>query len=358
MEMLYKPDLSNILNRYRAFWECDVADRPPMRVRFVADSMNDDAWSEAVKTKEGHFAYWENYAQMRADLYDDEVPCAMLDMGPAFMGAILGSPIHFSGGASWGQHIFHSYDQIPQFEAVKFDESNPWVAEWLDRCNYFKEKAAGKFGVGISMLTGAADIFGVIRGVTECYTDMYEDPEGFAHMVQLCADAWIAMQKIQFDNVPSIEGGYVDNYGIWSKGRSTYLADDMSTCVSPEMYGELLAPADGKISSFMEWPWLHTHSAQIRLIPEFLKLPNLKGLQIVNDAPAGPDFKEILPFAQMVQKSGKCLLLRKFTILELEPWLSQLSPKGLYIDTHCTSLSEAKDIISDYSKEKFMKFHA
>ncbi|MGI6031497.1 MAG: hypothetical protein ACOX7F_08340 [Eubacteriales bacterium] len=357
MEMLYKPDLSRIIQRYEAFWSGDVADRPPMRVRFVADSMNDDAWSEAVKTKEGHFAYWENYAQMRADLYDDEVPCAVLDMGPAFMGGVLGSPLTFSGGASWAQHIFHDYSQIPEFEAITFDENNFWVKELLERNAYFKEKAAGKFGVAIAMLTGAGDIFGAIHGITECYTDLYEEPEGFARMVNLCADAWMAVQKIQFDNVPDVCGGYVDNYGIWTPGRSSYFADDLSTCVSGEMYDEVLAPIDGRISQFLERPWMHTHSAQIRLIPHFLKLPNLRGLQIVNDAPAGPDFKEILPYAKMVQESGKCLLLRKFTIEELEPWLHELSPKGLLIDTHCTSLSDAKTIIADFSAEKFMKFH-
>ena len=110
------------------------------------------------------------------------------------------------------------------------------------------------------------------------------------------------------------------------------------------------------MANSMECPWMHTHSVQFRLIPDFLDIPGLRGLQIVNDGISGPGFDEVFPFAQMVQKRGKCLLLRKYPMEELMPFLPGLSPKGLLIDTQCGSLSEAKDIVKDFTAGKFMKF--
>ncbi len=356
MIMEYKPEIEQILKRYKAFWNMDIADRAPMRVRFVADSMNDSGWSDAVKTKEGHFAYWENYAKARADLFDDEVPTATLDLGTAFMPGVMGAPIYFSGGTSWEDHIVSDYSNLNALREVKFDRSNYWINELYERAEYFKEMAKDKCAVGIAMLTGGADILAALRGVTESYTDIYENEDEFKELLEICTSAWIAVQKIQFDIVPNYDGGYCDNYGLWTPGRSSYFADDLSTCISPQMYMDVLFEQDSRISSFLERPWLHTHSEEARLIPQFLNLPNLRGIQIVNDAPAGPTFKEILPLAKMVQKAGKCLLLRKYTIEDLQDYIGELSPKGLFIDTQCESLSKAKDIIKDYNAQKFIKF--
>lgn len=220
----------------------------------------------------------------------------------------------------------------------------------------FAERARGKCAVGIALLTGGADILGFLRGVTEAYIDMYENEKLFSELLYLCTDAWIAVQQLQFDNVPQLYGGYCDNYGIWTPGRSSYFANDLSSCVSADTYRRLMYEQDCRMAAALELPWIHTHSMQLRLIPEFLKIPCLHGLQIVNDGSAGPDVSEVLPYAKMVQQSGKCLILRKYTMEELAPLLPELSPKGLLIDTQCDSLSEAKCIVKDFTAQEYMHF--
>ena len=357
LEMLYKPNIEKILKRYEAFWAVDILDRPPIRVRFTLDSMIDDEWSESVSTAEGHFAYWEHHAQLRAEFDDDEVPTATLDLGPAFMPAVMGGRINFSHGTSYSTQIISDLSEISALKEIRFDSSNPVIADYLARAEYFSKHASGKLAVGLAMLTGGGDILGALRGITEAYTDMCENPEGFLELLKICTDAWISVQKLQFQHIPSLSGGYCDNYGVWTPGKSSYFANDISTCVSSAMYRSLFMEQDCRIVGILECPWLHTHSAQFRLIPDFLEIPGLRGLQIVNDGISGPGFDEVFPFAKKVQKSGKCLLLRKYPMEELMPFLGELSPKGLLIDTQCGSLSEAKDILKNFSAQKFMKFY-
>ena len=354
--MLYKPNIEKIIERYKAFWAVDVLDRPPIRVRFTTDHMVDDEWSQAVSTPEGHFAYWERYAQSRACLEDDEVPTATLDLGPAFMAAVMGASISFSNGTSWCNHIISDLSDISVLRELRFDKTNPAISGFLERAEYFSVHAKDKLAVGIALLVGGSDVLGALRGITEAYADMCEDPEGFSVLLKICTDAWLAVQKLQFQTVPSIFGGFCDNYGIWTPGKSGYISNDISTCVSSEMYRTLMLEEDSRMSEILDCSWIHTHSVQARLIPDFLEIRGLHGIQIVNDGIAGPGFSEVFPFAQMVQKSGKCLLLRKYTMEELMPFLPKLSPKGLLIDTQCGSLSEAKDILKDFTVKKFMKF--
>jgi len=354
--MLYKPEIEKIIERYKAFWAVDILDRPPIRVRFTVDSNVDDEWSRAVSTPREHFAYWERYAQARACLEDDEVPAATLDLGPAFMSAVMGANISFSNGTSWCTHIVSDLSDTRALKELRFDKTNPVIADYLERAIYFSAQAHGKLAVGIAMLTGGSDILGGLRGITEAYTDMREDSGGFSALLEICANAWITVQKLQFETVPSLFGGYCDNYGIWTPGKSAYFANDLSSCVSSAMYRDMMLEQDSRIAASLECPWIHTHSAQARLIPDFLEIPGLRGLQIVNDGIAGPGFDEVFPFAKMTQERGKCLLLRKYSMEELMPFLPELSPKGLLIDTQCGSLSDARDIVKDFSAQKFMRF--
>jgi len=268
----------------------------------------------------------------------------------------MGASISFSNGTSWCNHIISDLNDTSALMGLRLDKTNSVIADYIERAEYFSAHAKGKLAVGVAMLTGGSDILGALRGITEAYTDMGEDPEGFSGLLKICTDAWINVQKLQFEIVPSVFGGYCDNYGIWSPGKSTYFANDLSSCVSSAMYHSLMMEQDSRMAGMLECPWIHTHSVQARLVPDFLDIPGLRGLQIVNDGIAGPGFNEVFPFAQMVQKRGKCLLLRKYTMDELKPFLPNLSPKGLLIDTQCGSIEEAKDILKDFSDQKYMTF--
>jgi hypothetical protein len=199
------------------------------------------------------------------------------------------------------------------------------------------------------MLTGPGDIMTALRGPTQLCIDLYEAPDRVAELARICTDAWISVQQFQMDLIEPLAGGYCDNYGIWTPGRSTYFANDISVVVSPEMYRHQLFEFDCEIAASLETPWLHVHSGGAYLIPEFLRIPKLVGLQVVNDYPAGPTLQQIAPLLRQVQQNH-CLLLRKYPMEELEQILPTLSPEGLYIDTQADSLAEAEGILSDWER--------
>jgi len=156
-------------------------------------------------------------------------------------------------------------------------------------------------------------------------------------------------KPLPLDRIPAFRGGYVNNYNIWTPGRSTYFANDFSNLISPEQYHEHFFPSDCKVSRSFDTPWLHVHSGGARLVPEFRKIPGLRGIQIVNDRPAGPTAKELLPIFKMIQEKH-LLLLRKYNREELEEILPELSIEGLYVDTQADSEDDAHKILDWWEK--------
>lgn len=352
--MQYKPDIVTVIKRYRALWEKDLYDRPPIRIRFPISGQGDGEWTEACQKPETYFKYWDDILCARAVLADDDVPTATVDLGPAFMPGVMGCPVYFENGTSWSGHILEDWSDLEKFESVVLDERNPWVKRLKDYIVYFTDQSRGKCAVGVAMLTGPGDIITALRGPSQVCVDFYESPEEIKELAQICTKAWIAVNKFQLDLIPSIEGGYCDNYDIWTPGRNSYFADDTSILVSPGIYRDFLFPYDKQIAASLETPWMHVHSGGVRLAPEFLKIPRLVAIQVVNDRPAGQTLQEILPYLKLIQKNH-VLLLRKYPMEELEEILPELSPRGLYIDTQCDSLEEAQDILARWNMRKWNK---
>lgn len=344
MGIEFKPDLEHVLKRYEAFWSRGLLDHPPIRIRYPIASETGENWMQAVQTHDGHFRYWEEILRDRARLGDDEIPTAPVDLAPGLMPGIMGSEVIFELATSWGSHILKDLEDQTGLPVAFSLADNRWYRDLHDRIQVFKQLAEGKCAVGIAMLTGPGDIAAALRGVSEFALDIALEPERSVELMKLCTDAFIAVSQAQMDWITPFHGGFCDNYGIWTPGRSSYFADDFAILVSPDMYRELFFPSDARIAGSLETPWLHTHSGQARLIPEFLKLPGLVGLQIVNDHPAGPKITEIVDQMQAVQKNH-CLLLRKYPIEELAQVLPELSPEGLLIDTQCDSFEEAQEIL-------------
>ncbi len=350
--MEYKPDLKNVIERYKAFWQKDLYDRPPIRIRYPITGQSDEEWTHACQSPETYYAYHENVFYRRVDLWDDALPSATVDMGPGFMGGVMGCQVRFEHGTSWSEHCLKDWSDVDRFSRISIGDKNPWIRRLEHMMNYFTEKSRDKCVVGLALPLGPGDIINALRGPNEICLDFYTSPEEIRKLGETCTKAWIDVTQYQLDRIQPLEGGYCDNYDIWTPGRTSYFANDITTLISPETYREHLFSFDCQVAETLDTPWLHVHSGGMQIVPEFLKIPRLAGIQIVSDAPAGPSLKEILPLLREIQKNH-CLLLRKYPMEEIEQILPELTSKGLYIDTQCGSLKEAQIILDMWSQRNW-----
>ena len=348
-DLSYKPNGPESLQRLKAFWEREFIDHPPIRIRYPLDGVSDPEWQESCEAADTHFAYWEHMNDQKRELPDDDMLVAAVYHGPAFMGGIMGAPVTFGKGTSWNEHIMKDYGDLDRYRNHPIDSTNAWIALMEEQVAYFTEHARGRFPVGTNLFTGPGDIMADLRGVTEMYLDIALDRENVRKLARICTDAYIKTTQLCFDMIPSLEGGYCDYYSLWTPGRSCMVDDDLTVGLSADDYMDLLFASDDEALESMDTPWMHTHSGQIRLAPEFLKHPGLRGLQVVNDWPAGPKVEDMIPMLKLVQESH-CLLLRKFTPEDLELLLPELRCDRLYVDTQCDDLESAKKYLEYWKK--------
>jgi hypothetical protein len=346
--MEYKPNIEKTIERFNAFWARDLLDRPPIRIRYPIPGQSDAEWTAACQKPETYFAYHENIFRHRISLMDDAIPSATVDMGPGFMGGVMGCNIRFEHGTSWSEHCLQDWSDLNRFDRVFLADDNPWVDHLRKTIDYFQKRCENKCLVGLALPLGPGDIMNALRGPNNSCMDFYTAPEKVRRLGEICTQAWIHVTQLQLDMIPPYKGGYCDNYDIWTPGKTSYFANDITTLISPETYREHLFGFDCRVAETLETPWLHVHSGGVHIVSAFLEIAGLVGIQIVNDHPAGPTLKEILPVLKSIQKAH-CLLLRKYPMAELEEILPELSPAGLYIDTQCDSLEEAKGILAGWN---------
>ncbi len=350
MERLeYKPSINATLQRLAAFWSKDMVDRPPIRIRYPAPGMTDEQWPKASDDPIALYDYWNALCRARAPFVDDEIPALHLDMGPGFMGGVMGSSVWYDHGTTWSEYSLTDLSLLDELEEHHVGPGNVWIDRLVTAARFFGEKSVGKCGVGVAMLTGVGDVMTALRGPEQLCIDLFERPKEVHRLAEICTAALENTARIQFDSVPSFAGGYVDNYGIWTPGRSAYFANDFSNLLSSEQYNEFFGPYDCRTAEIFDTPWMHVHSGGARLVPEFLRIPGLQGIQIVNDRPAGPTVRELLPIFQLIQKQH-CLLLRKYSRDELEEVLPELLPARLYVDTQADSEEEAWQILDWWNR--------
>lgn len=357
--MKYKNDLEKVIKRYKAFWNKDKLDRIPIRIRFPSGSLQAhesyyekenkkkelEKWEDLIFLPEKYLYYWEKQLLERVSLEDDSIPCAPLDFGPALMCGVMGADIYFNNGTSWSTHPLKDWSDL---DSYKFDLRNKWLKMIIDTAKYFINKSENNFFIGLPNLTGPADIAACLRGIDKICMDFYEYPGEIHNLLNISVDAYIKVIDILSEIIPQYYGGTCEGYMMWTPGRGNWLACDLSNILSPEHYQQHIYEYDQKIVDYLDNCWIHVHSGGAVMIKEFLKLNGLIGVQIVDDKPSGPAIKELLPVLKKIQKNH-CLILRKFTIEEIKSILPDLSPTGLFIDTQCNSLQEAKMLLEEWN---------
>ena len=112
-------------------------------------------------------------------------------------------------------------------------------------------------------------------------------------------------------------------------------------------FREMILVHDRQLAQGLDCLWFHVHSGAMHMAREIARELSREisrgtavsgvfgAVQITNDYPAGPSIDEMLPTLQVIQEQG-CLILRKFTLDQLDRVIDHLSPKGLAIEVaHC-----------------------
>jgi len=332
-------------HRHRAFWRRGPAQRPlagdkrttaftlggyefPVTDRPLAPSDIDIpravAWAEALYAAGGGF--------LDGDLVWGAPPLP----GFPWMEAILGCPVWVSqeSGSLWAGPWLNDWDDVERLPPLP---SNPWYQVLLELTAALVAQAGGRYPVTQTLMRGPADLMVALRGHERLCLDFYDHPDEVHALARWCTDIWIQVARAQLALIPPFAGGYTaPRLEVWAPGPLVRFEEDATILFSPAVYREFIRPCDQRIAASFAYTLIHTHSADCKLIPEVLAIPELAAVQVLLD-PSGPPWEHLVPLLRQVQRSKALLITHELPPAALEALAATLSPRGLALERMISS---------------------
>ncbi|WP_319477995.1 hypothetical protein [Marispirochaeta aestuarii] len=347
------PVLEKKLSRFRDFWDRKPVKRPIIGIdiggwfpfqRFSSLSrITDGAQIAPEQLSSGEcLSDYEKFFQRSLATEDDLVKGAAPISAIPWMEGVLGARLRRNRDSVWADERRLSWDDIFSFDLT---DDNPWLCRYLSFVKDLSEQGRGRYPVGLPILRGVADLFGMLRGHSEALIDCIEEPELSRKACAVCADALTGLVRQHHGTAGDFYGGYyIEQYGIWAPEPFVRLQEDESAVYSPDLYVRIIQDFDRKIAASFPYSLIHLHSASLFLLEHFLDVKEIDVFEINKDI-CEMDLPQMMPYLKRIQEAGRLLYVRgPLTRDDYRLISRELSPEGLVLQTVVQNLEEAREV--------------
>ncbi len=352
MAIEYKRNFENSFQRWEAFWQRSVADRPPLVIRTRQQDATHKVRGSSRKTKSlafearfeaDHIRRLAERAEEqyigRSGIFDDTFPYVAGPGGLAVTGWILGATVETIAGTSWVEPML---ERIEDWRKIDFGAVRERFDRILGCYRILVEKSRGRYAVDPGVLEGPADMAVRMLGEEKLSLALYDNPKAVDALFAFLVKLWSGLAGRKLELIPEYVGGTVSN-GYWLPGKGIGIQEDFGQMVSPHQFREMILEHDRALKEKLGSMWFHVHSGGLHMAREIADSGAFGCIQVTNDYPAGPGAKEMLPTLQHIQERS-CLILRKLSLDQLDSIFGHLSPEGLAIDIQCYDSTVTEDI--------------
>jgi len=343
----YKPDWDQCAERYQAFWDGEIIDRPLIQA-FAKKSTNETvpkgwwrildekAWNRPEQTIREVLEFFE-----RTHFGGDAYPMWFPNLGPGAITAFMGNPIHFDDASdtSWQEHGVLDYARLP----FDLDAENPvWVA--VQRLTkLIAELSPGRFVAGVCDLGLGADALAAIGGSEQLCLDLLEEPDLVKARLAKLRIAWEKCYGTLFSLLPANNGSCCW-LPAWSPGKTYPLQNDFSYMISAEMFREFFLEDLAAHCAMLDHPIYHLDGVgAVKHLDAILEIPSLRAIQWT-PGPGNPLCNGI-PMLKKIQDAGKGVFVYAAPN-DLDALMESLSPKGIIVNLWASSPEEAEALVA------------
>jgi hypothetical protein len=343
---LEEVDFETIKQRFDAFWDREVLDRPLIHITASRRTRRNIVLPNVENLEER----WINmdYILKKIELYfestvfmGDAIPMYMPNLGPNQFAAFLGGELIFlDERTSWVKPFL---DSLENYMPV-LDRSNRWWKIMNGIMDAVCDVAEGNFLVGIPDLHYGGDALAAMIGAQKLVRALYTQPEDVKRIIMRLTDICIEVYEEFYQRISRIQECSTSWIPVCSRGRFLPLQDDFSGLVSPKMFREFFLEEQVILSKHLDNSIFHLDGAiALRNLDILLEVESIDGIQWVSGAGAPPMSKWI-HVCQKILDADKCLHI------SCEPWevgilLEKLKHGGLFLQTWCHSEGEAYKVL-------------
>jgi hypothetical protein len=350
------PEITELLDRHRGFWNRDSVSAPLMNVSEAEDSLFAPLHGIAIPLSDGTILSTQGEA-IEANLID---PKLILDVeefplrsskntgpGPQVIGDLLVTRAPL-GKMVWveatlgcavvprldtGSIYSHPWlKDLANVDEIPVTEENPWYDLLIDYARQLQLASDGQYQVVQSLQRGPIDLASAVLGHSQMCFAVYDDPVGLQKLNEKTTEAFIKCAKGQQAQVTPLEGGYTNPFGVWSPGTVVRTQCDVASSVSAQTYKDFFFPFDQEICSEFDYSICHTHSGYLHHMEVLLEDKYPTAVQVSLDTGSTPNtVKTLMPIFKRVLEEKPLFIMGDMTRDELNMLLDELPSKGLCI---------------------------
>lgn len=251
--------------------------------------------------------------------------------------AILGVPIRttIQGGSMRARDQIRTWDDW-DFEAPHFDEE--WFNLLMRSVDLLAGRRGGRHAITQTLMRGPSDLAEAVLGPETMCLSLYDHPAKLRRFLDTATDLFIKVLHAQLERIPSIEGGYVNPFGIWSRGTVVRNQCDATAFLSADHYAEWFLPYDMRIWRSVDFSIQHIHSNSLHTVDVLLAQELPHAIQVTLDIqPAGPPVEKILPVLRRILDAKPLILEGWLSADEVRLVREQLPGDGLSLTVRTES---------------------
>jgi len=219
-----------------------------------------------------------------------------------------------------------------QHTGIGKPEDSAWLAVLVEYTRQLVEDSDGDYQVTQCLQRGPIDLASAVLGHSRMCMAIYDDPDNLRDLIEVSANAFIAVAKAQQNQVPQLEGGYVNPFGIWSPGTVVRTQADVVSSISAQTYKDVFFPWDRYICEQFDHSVIHTHSGYLHHMEVVLEEKHPTAIQVSLDTGSTPhQVRDLLPIFKRVLEVKPLIVQGDMTLDEMNLLLDELPHKGLCI---------------------------
>ncbi|NNM87344.1 MAG: hypothetical protein HKL95_02365 [Phycisphaerae bacterium] len=338
-ELQLKPKFGRTIDRFEAWWNCQMLDRPPVTLRAAAPAGGStppprpqptllrDRWMDVQYVVETAVD-----AISRRVYPGDSFPMFWANLGPEITATLFGCPLEFGAETSWSSPVVHAPEEWNQIINTPPDFSNPYWSTLEAIMRYALDICDHRFVVGMTDLHGNYDILAALRDPQALCEDILDHPELVRQAGRHVADGFVAAFDRQYQLVHQAGFGSTCWTPLYYPGPAYVPSSDFWCMVSPEVARTMILPDILREMQPLERSIFHLDGPQaLRHLDMLLALPNLHAVQWVFGAGHGPASAWIDVYRR-IRSAGKAVQVLAESPADALAVLAAIGPRGVWLD--------------------------
>ncbi len=346
MQLEYKPDLEKVLERFEAWWACEIIDRPLVRMNIKGRREPEIPAKQHASLREWWFDVEYHVECFEARVKDtvylaEKLPVFSPNLGPDQVATLFGCELEFADArTSWSTPIVKSSREILSLQP-NFDNEY-WTA--IRRMTDLSlQRGAGRWLTGIADLHTNGDLVAALRDPQDLCLECADDIDAVRAACDYVTEFFPRMYEDLYGRIVAAGQPCTSWTPALHAGRFYMTSCDFICMISPEMLRKTIYPSLVREIEHLDRSMFHLDGpGALRHIEAILELPGLNGLQWVAGMGNGP-YSRWIHVYQQAQAAGKCLQVTAEDFDIAKTIAAEIRPEGVWFEIYKQYTPEEAD---------------